>query len=133
MISRRIFCFFHDRCQWLQFESTQSESFFVIFTDAIIFDMTYVNKGRMLYATPQHYSIDHFVIIISTSKGNAICFAPFNYFTCVENQHLAKIIMAKLMHDIKSNPGPIRKVSLKVITLNCRGLGDIDKFRLLLN
>jgi len=42
------------------------------------------------------------------------------------------------MHDIEPNPGPnqtlkIRKSTLTVITLNCRGLGVTEKFRLMLN
>jgi hypothetical protein len=45
--------------------------------------------------------------------------------------HTINYIKAKLMNDIESNPGPGEK--LKIITLNCRGLGEIDKFRLLLN
>jgi len=39
--------------------------------------------------------------------------------------------MNNLMHDIVTNPGPGGK--LKIITINCRGLGEIEKFRLLLN
>jgi hypothetical protein len=42
----------------------------------------------------------------------------------------------KLMHDIETNPGPtnnIKNKEIKIVTLNCRGLGNIDKFRLLLN
>jgi len=35
------------------------------------------------------------------------------------------------MHDIETNPGPGEK--LKIITIHCRGLGEIEKFRLLLN
>ena len=35
------------------------------------------------------------------------------------------------MHDVETNPGPGEK--LKIITINCRGLGEIEKFRLLLN
>ena len=35
------------------------------------------------------------------------------------------------MNDIETNPGPGEK--LRVVTINCRGLGDINKFRLLLN
>ncbi len=41
------------------------------------------------------------------------------------------------MHDIELNPGPIRAarsdMNLTIISLNCRGLGKVDKFRLLLN
>jgi len=43
----------------------------------------------------------------------------------------------KLIHDIEPNPGPISdastKVTLTIVTLNCRGLGSTDKFRLILN
>jgi hypothetical protein len=35
------------------------------------------------------------------------------------------------MHDIETKPGPGEK--LKIITINCRGLGEIETFRLLLN
>jgi exonuclease III len=44
-----------------------------------ILDTIEVYKGRMLYATPQNCIIDHYVIIISTFKGKAICLAPFYY------------------------------------------------------
>ena len=37
------------------------------------------------------------------------------------------------MHDIETNPGPAKRISLKIITFNCRGLNNIDKCRLLLN
>jgi len=43
----------------------------------------------------------------------------------------------RLIHDIELNPGPVddtnTKVKLTVVTLNCRGLGSTDKFRLILN
>jgi hypothetical protein len=45
--------------------------------------------------------------------------------------HTINYIKFKLMNDIESNPGPGEK--LKIVTFNCRGLGEIDKFRLLLN
>jgi hypothetical protein len=44
-------------------------------------------------------------------------------------RHCDCLILMGLMHDIELNPGP----SLTIITLNCRGLGNINKFRLLLN
>jgi hypothetical protein len=46
-------------------------------------------------------------------------------------RHLRNNIKANLQNDIEANPGPGEK--LQIITLNCRGLGDINKFRLLLN
>jgi len=55
----------------------------------------------------------------------------------LEASHLARLIKNKLTIDIELNPGPTSADSialkLKIITLNCRGLGNVDKFRLLLN
>jgi hypothetical protein len=48
-------------------------------------------------------------------------------------RHVASYCHLKLINDIEPNPGPDRSVTLNVLTLNCRGLGNIDKFRLLLN
>jgi hypothetical protein len=43
----------------------------------------------------------------------------------------------RLIYDVELNPGPVSgtntKISLTIVTLNCRGLGSIDKFRLVLN
>ncbi len=51
------------------------------------------------------------------------------------NRHITSIISMKLSNDIETNPGPVtdNKVKLTLITQNCRGLGDINKTRLLLN
>ncbi len=46
-------------------------------------------------------------------------------------RHQCSNVKSNLMHDIETNPGPA--VKLKIITINCRGLGEIEKFRLLLN
>jgi hypothetical protein len=46
-------------------------------------------------------------------------------------RHQCSNIKSNLMHDIETNPGPGKK--LKIITINCRGLGKIKKFRLSLN
>jgi endonuclease/exonuclease/phosphatase (EEP) superfamily protein YafD len=166
-----------------------------------ILDTTEVHKGSMLYAAPQNCNTDHFVIIISTFKGKAICLTP-SYSTFYSNRlyllyhiyvllkhnivsltliismslytsatfrkcnknsnvkiklgkkklqvqclnshtlvklrtpnknHLDNYIFCTLMHDIETNPGPAKRISLKIITFNCRGLNNIDKCRLLLN
>ncbi len=134
-----VFSMPYDRCLRTHIESIFREPSFIIIYNL---DMNDTHKGRMLYATPQPYNIDHFVIIISPIKGKATCFAPFYflfthfylYTDYTDLDHLISVINAKLMNDIEPNPGPNHsKVSLTVITLNCRGLGDIDKFRLLLN
>ena len=47
------------------------------------------------------------------------------------NRHLSIKIKFALLNDIETNSGPGEK--LKIITINCRGLREIEKFRLLLN
>jgi hypothetical protein len=52
-------------------------------------------------------------------------------------RHRSAIATLVLIHDIESNPGPVpvalRKSNITVVSLNCRGLGNMDKARLLLN
>jgi hypothetical protein len=51
------------------------------------------------------------------------------------------VIHLLLAHDIETNPGPqpmtqpqpMHKSTVTVVSLNCRGLGNMDKARLLLN
>ncbi len=45
---------------------------------------------------------------------------------------LDNYLKGRLVHDIEKNPGPVSNI-VTVITLNCRGLNQISKFRLLLN
>jgi hypothetical protein len=122
-----------------------------------LFDRNDVNKGSMLYAAPQTG------IFVSTSKGKAISRARLNNqfsnhscletltltlknLTCVRlsqqkpsiilhvtKRHVDTITWLVLRHDIEINPGPNNNTCLKIITLNCRGLGEINKFWLLLN
>jgi hypothetical protein len=47
--------------------------------------------------------------------------------------HIYSIARLKLVNDIEKNPGPTVAVPLTVVTLNCRGLGKIEKARLTLN
>jgi hypothetical protein len=49
----------------------------------------------------------------------------------IKQRHRDNYIKSKLINDIETNPGPGEK--LKIITINCRGLGEIEKSRLLLN
>ena len=51
--------------------------------------------------------------------------------TITSQRKLSSNIKNNLMHDMETNPGLGEK--LKIITMNCRGLGEIEKFRLLLN
>jgi hypothetical protein len=46
-------------------------------------------------------------------------------------QFLAWLSAIALMHGVEENPGP--NIPLTILTINCRGLGNINKFRLLLN
>jgi hypothetical protein len=56
---------------------------------------------------------------------------PTSSSTVTNLRHQCNNIKANLQNDIEANPGPGEK--LQIITVNCRGLGDIKKFRLLLN
>ena len=51
--------------------------------------------------------------------------------TITSQRHHGSNIKNNLMHDIETFPCVGEK--LKIITINCRGLGEIEKFRLLLN
>jgi hypothetical protein len=53
-------------------------------------------------------------------------------------RHVTSICYQKLMNDVELNPGPDVQINagsniVTVVSLNCRGLGSIDKTRLLLN
>ncbi len=55
-----------------------------------------------------------------------------------DNRYAKMLIYLKLMNDIELNPGPLptstyTNNSLQISTINCRGLGKINKFTLLLN
>ncbi len=53
----------------------------------------------------------------------------------LNERHKTSLIKLTLCFDIEENPGPIQKngTKLVIVTLNCRGLGNVDKFRLVLN
>jgi len=51
----------------------------------------------------------------------------------LDDLHRYAIICKNLLHDIELNPGPPGTISLTIITLNCRGLGKVEKTRLTLN
>jgi exonuclease III len=55
--------------------------------------------------------------------------------TFTSYSHQSKIIKLRTMHDIETNPGPIKLGDhvLNIITLNCRGLNKVDKLRLILS
>jgi hypothetical protein len=49
----------------------------------------------------------------------------------LDSWHVLTLCRIELLHDIEPNPGPASVV--KIISLNCRGLGNVDKCRQLLN
>ncbi len=78
--------------------------------------------------------------------GTLFCFTKFTKYiyiksiltnlslllnTITSQMHQSNIIKNNLMHDIETNPGPCE--TLKIFTINCRGLGEIEEFSLLLN
>jgi hypothetical protein len=46
--------------------------------------------------------------------------------TITSQRHQCNNVKSNLLHDIETNPGPGEKI--KIITINCRGLGEIEKF-----
>jgi hypothetical protein len=121
---------------------------------------TYIkNKGSLLYVTPAKQILGHFVSLFKSFEGTAICCTrlstlpllkkKFTVTTSAVNKHFKTkvsnlirnncyyngqrhrglLTVITLMYDVELNPGP----SLKIITLNCRGLGNQEKFRLILN
>jgi hypothetical protein len=60
-----------------------------------------------------------------------------NLFRTEKARHRSATAMLALIHDIESNPGPAPaagcRSNITVVSLNCRGLGNTDKTRLLLN
>jgi hypothetical protein len=65
------------------------------------------------------------------TKLNPIPIQSIKTKIITSQRHQCSNVKNNLMHDIESNPRPGEK--LKIITINCRGLGEIEKFRLLLN
>jgi hypothetical protein len=48
-------------------------------------------------------------------------------------RHARSVFKSRLYNDIESNPGPTdNDTKLIILTLNCRGLGNVNKFRLIL-
>jgi len=124
-------------------------------------DINVTDKGYLQNAMPDKTTIECFLSILSifiegslrTRKVTKL--HPIEQTTRNNNQKnfyvLSQIFLIvlsnfnchstyfvnKLIHDIEPNPGPISdastKVTLTIVTLNCRGLGSTDKFRLILN
>jgi len=56
-------------------------------------------------------------------------------FSGISNRHLSLFVKLKLLFDIETNPGPdlvTSNTKLNIFTVNCRGLGKLNKFRLML-
>jgi hypothetical protein len=96
-----------------------------------VFKLTYINKGGTMHRTRSII----FIPCTFTQKKTK-CIFPINLvFTLAltEDRHIASIVTLKLMHDIESNLGPAPPKKHMIVSLNCQGLGNIDKSRLLLN
>jgi len=126
------------------------------------YDKVSTHEGCPLYVTPDFADLGYSVPFFESTEGPAICSGPntsvihhywtynkiYKLYTLILNKgfksyhrviminlsldqrHVGCLLKNKLRNDIEPNPGPNR---LNVITLNCRGLGNIDKFRLILN
>jgi len=99
-----------------------------------------VHKGRVLYAPPAKLDEHYVFLLIIQNKGETRRFTCnqktlFELINKMSQRQAACFAAVRLIHDIEPNPGPTNMPSnkLTVVTLNCRGLGNIDKTRLLLN
>jgi hypothetical protein len=108
-----------------------------------LLDRIGADKGRVLYAPPALLA-EHYVFLLNLyNKGGTISFARFNTQSLISKllkinlRHAKAIIELLLINDVEPNPGPRQAGSTNctttVVSLNCRGLGSMDKTRLLLN
>ncbi len=121
------------------------------FHDLLYFpDKNDANKGSVLYAPPA-LPAEHFVFLSKIeNKGGTISSIRFYLKSLISEfknilQHWPKLLSLRhprmikklrLIYDIEPNPGPqlnMHNRRVIVISLNCRGLGSMDKTRLLLN
>ncbi len=91
-----------------------------------------LGKYKSIYRVDKSFSTHLVWEEVSISK-----LTNFNYYFKLDHSqykllsnldilHTINYIKFKLMNNIESNPGPGEK--LKIVTFNCRGLGEIDKF-----
>jgi hypothetical protein len=100
------------------------------------------NKGVAIRCTR---SKTHLVVltskkIIKYKRSKEIFYGTnYNGCWCTSNvRHMAVTVKLQLLNDIEVNPGPSDQASgiksgITIVSQNCRGLGSIDKTRLLLN
>ena len=90
-----------------------------------------MDKSLLTHLVWEEVSISKLTNFNDYSKLDHSQYNLLSKLSKLDTLHTINYIKFKLMNDIESNPGPGEK--LKIVTLNCRGLGEIDKFRLLLN
>ncbi len=83
-----------------------------------------LNLSLVYFFPKRHFAEEHFITKISLNLG------------WLNNRHIYRWVCYRLCNDIEANPGPriLEDVNkqINIITLNCRGLGKIEKFRLTL-
>jgi hypothetical protein len=95
--------------------------------------------ARRLCGPSNKYKLT-FIVKLKNPKNNNDFFDLKPCLICRCFDLVTSLVRVKLMFDIEPNPGPIdqahstdKNKSITVITLNCRGLGNLKKFRLILN
>ncbi len=87
---------------------------------------------------PIRFKFEHFVFLLNLdlrflfdTTSNYTIVKSITPIECMTARHLDSLCRIALRDDIEPNPGP--KESIREMTINCRGLGKINKFRHLLN
>jgi len=86
----------------------------------------YLDHSESRKSTTNKLKLQSLVTILITIN---YIISKIRSFNC---RHSSEIVRIRLLYDIETNPGPANS-KLSVITLNCRGLGNIEKSRLLFN
>jgi endonuclease/exonuclease/phosphatase family metal-dependent hydrolase len=68
---------------------------------------------------------------VSKKEVTSVSDSIFAIIFRISERHNINILKSKLYNDIEINPGP-SEIKLQIVTLNCRGLGNTNKFRLTL-
>ncbi len=82
---------------------------------------------------PIRFKFEHFVFLLKLKLQVSLYKLSrlLTSIVIITARHLGILCRIALRYDIEPNPGP--KESIRVMTINCRGLGNINKFRHLLN
>jgi hypothetical protein len=99
-------------------------------------DKSYAQTGGQAIGPPIRSTFGHVMPLFNCQiKSIAKILTKVRLRLHIYSDKRHKVTCCKLLlrFDIESNPGPGAKATMQIMTVNCRGLNKINKFRLLLN